>query len=294
MFWSCCGLGRKCDRRDSEEPDETTRLLATSDALFPQVQEAPKPIDDAALLEYRQRIDRILEETAEKLVSVSNAPQPPLTHAHSNSSSSASTSTAKASRSTDDGKGGGDTSTPSGTGKDTLWRAEARSGAEAHGSLYLMKKVAKSSKAKGKQVAREVNNNDVAGLPNGYADQGSATSADGQKAASRVGVEEHDRDSTMASYRTAEELDEEDPKQSESGDDHSGTEEDGDTLSSQATSSPNQEKRIGQSHDRSRRLRAVQDIFQEDSLTQLKPQERLQKALALSDEDFSRQLTQQA
>lgn len=30
-----------------------------------QIQEAPKPIDDEALLEYQRRIDKILEETAE-------------------------------------------------------------------------------------------------------------------------------------------------------------------------------------------------------------------------------------
>lgn len=148
-----------------------------------------------------------------------------------------------------------------------------------------MKKVtaAKNSKAKGKEVAREVergNNSDdiIAGLPNGNAEELA------KEDKTSTGGEEHDRDATVASYRTANEADdddEEDDAESEevseqdgesSDDDGGGTEEDGDhtTSSSQAASSRGQRKRIGQSHDRSKRShRAVQDIFREDSLTKV-------------------------
>jgi len=138
-----------------------------------------------------------------------------------------------------------------------------------------MKQVSKSSKGKGKEVAREVDIN--AGLPNGYADLASPTPGVDDDADSKhrrqEGQEdqsqEHDRDGTMASYRTAQEEDEEeDTEESEgSGDnDDDETEEDGDTPS-EVASKHEHPKRIGQSsHDRSKRPRAVQDIFQNESL----------------------------
>lgn len=133
-----------------------------------------------------------------------------------------------------------------------------------------MKKVAKSSKAKGKEAARELtaeelntHDEDIAGLPNGD----NANRVDESEAL--IG-EEHDREATVASYRTANDADEDDEEESEqageSSDDDGGTQQD---TSSQATSSRGQGERIGQSHDRSKRPRAVQDIFKEDSLTKV-------------------------
>lgn len=137
-----------------------------------------------------------------------------------------------------------------------------------------MKKVPKSTKAKGKEVAREVNNN--AGLPNGNADLASSTPGaddenDDDHKHQRRDQEEHDRDATMVSYRTAQEADEEDDtEESESSgdDDDHETEGDGDS-SSEAPSKHAQPKRIGQSHDRSKRPRPVQDIFRDESLTKV-------------------------
>lgn len=48
-------------------PPSKQSIIVAEVYLNSQVQEAPKPIDDEALLEYKRRIDSILEETAESV-----------------------------------------------------------------------------------------------------------------------------------------------------------------------------------------------------------------------------------
>lgn len=205
-----------------------------------------------------------------------------LTHIRSGSSSTASTSTAKASKtsrtstSTSRKDGGGDDEEADDTGRDTLWRAEGPSNATAgntKGSVYSMKKVSSSSpkkkqqstKAKGKQVARE-----VAGLPNGHhhAYPSGANDDDDLQDA-----QDHDRDGTIATYRTANEAGEDESSTATGSDEEDGDDDDGDGESASEASSAgmkSQEQLRSSSHDRSKRPSTVQDIFQSDTLTKVR------------------------
>lgn len=137
-----------------------------------------------------------------------------------------------------------------------------------------MKKASKSSKARGKEVAREVD----AGLPNEFGDVSSALTCDDedddksqQQQGQRRVQEEHDRDATMASYKTANEAEEdEDTEENESAEGSEDAEGSVEDDSSSDAPSKRDQRRIGQSHDRSKKPRAVQDIFQDDSLTQVR------------------------
>lgn len=252
-----------------------------------------------------------------KLIAVNTNPHP-LSHTQSNTSS-ASTSTAKASASNStpgssaaarDGAGYDDanaTILTTGTGRETLWRAEGTApAAAAKGSVYSMKKVPKqSSKARGKQAAKAEPK-----LPNGNAsaDHGENGRDD----------DHHDRDVTAATYRTAQEHDEPEEDDTDEQED-----EDGQSTTDGPDSSLDEERsesrsRLGQQHGRFKKPRPAQDIFPADlstigkvsyrlsqpylrsifadrlsnCLVQMKTQERLQKALALPDDEFARQLTQ--
>lgn len=147
-----------------------------------------------------------------------------------------------------------------------------------------MKKVAspKSTKARGKQAAREDHDAvtataaGVAGLPNGNAVDDLDDEDQQQHQQGRHQMEEHDRDATMASYRTANEPAEEgeeddDDVTSEGSEGQDDTEEEGGDSSSQATSGAERRvQRIPQptSHQ-SKRPRPVQEIFQQDAFSKV-------------------------
>lgn len=112
---------------------------------------------------------------------------------------------------------------------------------------------------------------EVAGLPNG-----SATAGNLGEDEQSEGTEEHDRDGTMASYRTAHEQDEESGSNTgsdeESGSDDGEGDDDDATTMSEATSGgdrQDQQQRRGSGHDRSKRPRAAQDIFQTETLAKV-------------------------
>lgn len=134
-------------------------------------------------------------------------------------------------------------------------------------------KTKQSTKAKGKQVARE-----VAGLPNGHADPAYGRGEDDDNGTREEEDEDHDRDGTMASYRTANnDLDEDAIETSEDDDD--------DETASEAASGIDQRQvqRRSSGNDRSKRPRPVQEIFQSDSLAKVSlsiagPQGSMQRA----------------
>lgn len=257
-MFSCCGFGRKKRKSTSSDsqPNEQTPLLDPN--ILPFVAAPPpKPFDDEALVEYQRRLDRIIEEAAERIVSVTHSHIPQLHMEASGSGSTASNSP------DDDGTGSGHGALPqvgSSAGNDTLWRAEKKT---ADTSIYSLQKVRKSSNGSrhGKGPAVQ---NDI------------------------VSENDEDQYGTVASYRTASAGGAyEDEEHQEQEEEASYSDDSGNQTPTGLTSNDARSKSRKQDS-----RRPVQDIWHSDARKpkQKKPLE-LDKALAMSEADFARLIT---
>jgi len=213
-FASCCGLrgGSRKDaaRNESSRPTERTPLLDADDLPF--VPETPaRVVDDAALARYQARIDKIIEEASEKIVSINSASNsvPPSGHRHAASASDhsgGSTSTSSRHASKDSKHRDGDADHSRDMDMDTLWRAEKKE-KRADGSVYSMKKVqASKGGKKGKSRASDGEADAARTRLGGTAEEVETEHAEENAAA----ADDEDRYGTVASYRTAAEADAED------------------------------------------------------------------------------------
>jgi len=281
-MWACCGLGPrkklKEQQQQQQQPDERTALLDPD--ILPFVQpSAPRLVDDDALLEYQRRIDRILEEASEKIANVSTTAQ--MSHARSTASEASGSTFSigphgqrrrqqRGSASTEGGSNSRDIAgLEHDRDRESTWRAEQNTQGLEDGSIYSMKKVAKPRSSKGKKTRK----------PNGVPEEGSQHSASDHEAG-----DAEDPFGTVATYRTA-----------ESGDTVMAGEESGDNTPTGHRSSKGSTTKITKAAKGSRKN--VQDVFADEgaiSSTQKSPQDDLSRALAMSEADFTKFLTQPA